>query len=603
MKEGFDHRRFLGSLTHKPGVYRMMDAEERVLYVGKARDLRKRVASYFRSGLAPRTAALMQQVADIGITVTHTEAEALLLENNLIKAHQPRYNILLRDDKGYPWILLTEGDYPRLAFHRGARRERGRYFGPYPGAGAVRETIGLLQKLFRLRSCEDSFFANRSRPCLQYQIRRCTAPCVGYIAPADYAADVRLAVEFLDGRCDRVVTGMVERMNAAAERLEYESAARYRDLIDRLRQVSERQYVEGGGGDTDVIAVHAEGGMACVQVFFIRGGRNLGNRAFFPKVPEGMNEAETLTAFIGQYYLLHDVPPAVILGHEPDDAEALAGMLELRRGSKVAVSWSVRGDRARWLEMARQNAALALRARLAAGAGMRARLDALADLLELDESPERMECFDISHTQGEQAVAACVVFDREGPLKSDYRRFNIEGIRPGDDYAAIRQAVTRRYTRLRKGEAPLPDILFIDGGRGQVAQAVEVLSELQIEGVAVVGVAKGSDRRPGREVLVLSDPGRTPILRIPQDALHLIQQIRDEAHRFAITGHRQRRAKARNVSPLEAIPGLGPKRRQTLLTHFGGLRGVMRSGVDDLAKVNGISRQLARRIYDRFHEE
>ncbi len=601
----FDSKEFLRHLTHKPGVYRMLDENAEVLYVGKARDLKKRVSSYFRrSGLPPKTRALMERTHSVEVTVTHTETEALILESNLIKALRPRYNILLRDDKSYPYIFLSTGhDFPRLGFHRGARREKGRYFGPYPSTGAVRETLNLLQKLFPVRQCQDSFYRNRSRPCLQYQIKRCTAPCVGLIDKHAYAEDVQHAVLFLEGRSDQVVQELVARMEAAAERLDYEAAARYRDQIAGLRRIQERQYVSGAGGDLDVIACRIQGGEACVEVFFIRGGRNLGNKAFFPKTPAHSTEAEVLTAFLPQYYLDKYTPEELLVSHEIADAGLLASALGSDSGRVPRISRPQRGERRRWVKMALENADIALSARLAGKMGMQRRLEALQDALGLAQLPARMECFDISHTMGEATVASCVVFDANGPLKSDYRRFNIEGIAPGDDYAAMRQALERRYTRLKKGEGKLPDILFIDGGKGQIRQASEVLEELQIEGVVIVGVAKGPERRPGMETLFLSGQSRPIILPADAAALHLIQQIRDEAHRFAITGHRQRRARQRRTSPLEQIHGLGPKRRQSLLKQFGGMQEIARAGVEDLVRAPGISKALALRIYDAFHPD
>ena len=603
---GFDSAHCLRHLTRLPGVYRMIGGDGKVLYVGKAKNLKNRVSSYFRDAarLSPRIASMVSQVANIEVTVTNTEAEALLLENNLIKEHRPRYNVLLRDDKSYPYIFVSLKDtYPRLAFHRGARREQGRYFGPYPSSGAVRETLNLLQKLFLVRQCEDSFFRNRSRPCLQYQIKRCTAPCVRLISEADYRRDVEHAVQFLEGKSEAIIEDLVRQMEDAAERLEYEKAAHYRDQIENLRKISERQYVAGGDGDLDIVACEIRSGVACVQVFSIRGGHNLGNKSFFPSLPESLSEAEVVGAFLGQYYLVREVPGEILVSHEPTEKSLLEEMLGLRRGRKVAISAQVRGERARWVELARRNVGHALDARLASKAGMQQRYEALQEELDLDAIPARMECFDISHTQGEATVASCVVFDGEGPRKSDYRRFNIEGIEPGDDYAAMRQALTRRYRRLKEGEAPLPDILFIDGGKGQVRQAHEVLEELQVEGVTIIGIAKGEERKPGLETLILSGQTAPTILPANSPALHLIQQIRDEAHRFAITGHRQRRAKARTTSPLEAIPGLGPKRRQGLLKRFGGLRGVSAASAEELAKVPGISRDLAQRIYDEFHPD
>jgi excinuclease ABC subunit C len=603
MNGEFDAKAFLKTLTSRPGVYRMLDDDGKILYVGKARNLKKRVSSYFlRSAQTPKTRALVARIRGIEVTVTNTEGEALLLENNLIKAHRPRYNVLLRDDKSYPYIYVSsEDEFPRLTFHRGARRGKGRYFGPYPNAGAVRETLNLLQKLFQVRQCEDSFFAHRTRPCLQYQIKRCTAPCVGLIDSREYRRDVDNAMRFLQGRSSRIIDELGERMNQAAERLEYEQAARYRDQIQQLRQVFERQYVSGEGGDLDIVAAVTAGGSACVQVFFIRRGRNLGNKIFFPRVPAEATEAEVLSAFIPQYYLDKPVPGEVIVNRRLQDSGLLQEVLSEQAQHKVAIRAGVRGERARWLQMAVNNAEHALTAHLAGRAGMLERFEALQDALGLEQMPARLECFDISHTMGEATVASCVVFDQEGAVKSDYRRFNIEGIEPGDDYAAMQQALTRRYTRLKKGEGKLPDLLFIDGGRGQLSRALAVLEELQVEGVTLVGVAKGEGRKPGLETLFLA-PHATP-LRLPADsaALHLIQQIRDEAHRFAITGHRQRRQRRRKTSVLEEIPGMGPKRRQRLLTQFGGLKGVARASVEELARVEGISRELARRVYDAFH--
>lgn len=602
----FDPQAFLRTLTEQPGVYRMLDAEGRILYVGKARNLKRRVASYFRAtGLPVKTRALMRQVAAIEVTVTRTEGEALLLESNLIKAHRPRYNVLYRDDKSYPWIYLaTDTPWPRLAFHRGARNRPGRYFGPYPSAQAVRETLALLAKVFRVRQCEDSVFRNRSRPCLQYQIERCSAPCVGRIGAQDYARDVEDAVRFLEGRSDEIVQALTERMQAAAAALEFEEAARLRDRIATLRRIQERQYVTGTRGDLDIVALAMEGGLAVVQVFFVRGGRNLGNKSFRPTVPDGEPPEAVMEAFLSQFYSVH-APPAEILVNLLDEAETglLEKALSERAGRQVRLRRRVRGERARWLEMAVRNARMALTAHLASRGGMRARLEALREALALDAVPARLECFDISHTRGEAPVASCVVFDEEGPRKADYRRFNIEGVTPGDDYAALHQALERRYRRLRAGEAPLPDVLFIDGGRGQLAQARAVLSELGVTGVILVGIAKGPDRKPGLETLFVA--GRAEPVRLPPDApaLHLVQQIRDEAHRFALTGHRQRRRQQRTRSPLESIPGIGARRRQRLLTHFGGLREVARAGVEDLMRVKGISRRLAEQIHAAFHGE
>ena len=608
----FDAKELLSSLTSRPGVYRMLDGEGNVIYVGKARNLKKRVSSYFqRSQTSPKTRAMVAQVQGVEVTVTHTENEALLLENNLIKELKPRYNILLRDDKSYPYIFLSQGeDFPRLAYHRGAKRATGRYFGPYPSAGAVRESLNLLQKLFRVRQCEDNFFRNRTRPCLQHQIKRCTAPCVELVSKDEYADDVRHTEMFLEGKSSSVIDELVGRMEAASSALNFEKAAEYRDQIASLRRVQESQYVSGEGGDLDVIAVISEAGLVCVQVFFVRGGRNLGNKSFFPRQVEESDPGEVLAAFISQYYLgehsLHAVPDEILLNLAPEGAELLQAVLSEQCGRQVKLSHRLRGERARWVQMAVANALSALAARAGSNANLLNRFETLQDVLGLDSLPQRLECFDISHTQGEATVASCVVMDTRGPLKSDYRRFNIEDVTPGDDYGALRQALTRRYTRLKKGEGKLPDILFIDGGKGQVSQAAAVLEELQLTDVMLIGVAKGPARRPGQEVLILSghflSTNKVPsILPAHSPALHLIQQIRDEAHRFAITGHRQRRGKARTTSVLEEIEGLGPKRRQSLLKQFGGIQEVARAGVDDLARIPGISRQLAQRVYDVFH--
>ena len=603
----FDSRAFLKTLTSRPGVYRMMDGSGKVIYVGKARNLKKRLASYFRKNLSsPKTRSMVARIRQVEITITHTENEALILENNLIKELKPRYNILLRDDKSYPYIYLSSGHrHPRLALHRGARKRKGRYFGPYPSAGAVRETLNLMQKLFRVRQCEDAFYANRSRPCLQYQIKRCSAPCTGMISDVRYREDVRHAELFLEGRSNAVIDQLVERMQAASEALEFEQAARYRDQIAALRRIQERQYVSGSGGDLDVIAAMVKNGIGCVQVFFIRNGRNLGNKSWFPRHTDDADAAELLAAFLPQYYLSggREIPSEILLNQPLEEAEWLAGVLSERAGHKVELRHRLRGDRSRWVRMAEANAGAALESLLAGKANLRSRFEALQEALELEELPCRIECFDISHTFGESPVGACVVFDLNGPVKSDYRRFNIREVAAGDDYAALEQALTRRYTRIKKGEGKLPDVLIIDGGKGQLARATRVLEELQITGVTLLGIAKGPSRKPGQETLFLSGRERPLILQGNSPALHLIQQLDGEAHRFAISGHRQRRGKARTTSVLEEIPGLGPKRRRQLLQQFGGLQEVARAGIDDLARVPGISRAMAGRIYERFHPD
>lgn len=583
-------------------MYRMLDASGSVLYVGKAASLRKRVASYFgRSPRDPRLHSMIAQIAGIETTVTRTEAEALLLENQLIKSQRPRYNILLRDDKSYPYIHLSiDQTYPRLSFHRGARRGKGRYFGPYPGVVAVRETLNLMQKLFGIRQCEDSVFSNRSRPCLQHQIGRCSAPCVGLISPHDYLADVQRAERFLEGRGEALAEDLAQDMERAAERLDFERAARLRDLIAHLRTVQARQFVEGGSGDFDAVVCRIAGGQACVQLLFFRNGVNLGGRAYFPRLPASASEAEVLDAFLPQYYLDRAVPDEILISHEPSQRPVLEQVLGERRGRAVAIRHRLRGDRARFLALAGRNADSALAAALNSSQAQAGRVEALRELLGLDEAPARMECFDISHTGGEGTVASCVVFDANGPLRALYRRFNIRDVTPGDDYAAMQQALMRRYRRIQAGEGLLPDILFIDGGKGQLARARTALGELGVEGVTMVGVAKGEARRPGEEQLVL-ESGRSLRPGPASPALHLVQQIRDEAHRFAITGHRKRREKRRRGSVLDEIEGIGPKRRAALLRHFGGLAGIEAAGVEELCQVKGIQRESAERIYAAFH--
>ncbi len=599
----FDHKAFLATLTHRPGVYRMIGTGGRVLYVGKARDLAKRVASYFTRAASRRIAMMVSQIRDIQITVTHTEAEALILENHLIKEYQPRYNILLRDDKSYPYIHLSDDEFPRLAFHRGARTGGGRYFGLYPSAGAVRETLKLLQKLFPVRQCENSQFANRSRPCLQYQIERCTAPCVGFVSPERYARDVQDTVLFLEGKASDVIDCWVARMEAASEALEFEEAAKLRDQIAALRSVQERQYVAGERGDLDIVATASRGGVACIQLFLVRQGCNLGNKILYPRNSEDTDEAELVSAFISQYYPERAVPAEILVSSLPPDRELLEQALSGQAGCRVRIIARPRGERARWLQMARTNAQMAVQARLASRSAAEQRLEALQQALDLESPPHRMECFDISHTRGDQTVASCVVFQDGVPSSRDYRCFNIWGITPGDDYAALRQVIQRRYARIQNGEGKMPDLLLIDGGKGQLAAVAEVLSEMGIDDLLILGVAKGADRKPGMETLFLLGEQRALILPASSPALHLVQQIRDEAHRFAITGHRQRRAKAKRRSLLEDIPGIGAKRRQRLLKHFGGLQGLARAGVEDIARVGSISKKLANAIYITFHGE
>jgi excinuclease ABC subunit C len=544
----------------------------------------------------------------VQVTVTGSETEALLLEQNLIKSQHPPFNILLRDDKSYPYIFLSQGEaFPRLGFHRGAKRAAGRYFGPFPSASAVRESLNLLQKIFRVRQCEDSFFRNRSRPCLQYQIRRCSGPCVGLVSEAEYAAAVRRTTLFLDGKSTELASELADAMEQAAARLEFERAAVLRDQVRSLQAVREQQVIEAGDGMIDVIAAAAGPGAACVHVLFVRDGRVLGSRSYFPRCRLEETSAEVLAAFVPQFYLgargEREVPREVLLAEEIDDAEVLAEALSAAAGRRTAVSARPRAARAQWVKLARDTAQLNLGSHLASRQRMHEQLNELQEALGLEAVPERIECFDISHSGGELAVASCVVFDGGGALKSDYRRFNIEGITPGDDYAAIRQALLRRYTRLKSGEGRLPDLLLIDGGKGQLAQALEVLEELQIEGVTVVAVAKGSTRKAGFETLVLGKERRERVLPPDAVALHLIQQVRDEAHRFAISALQRRRAKKSAGSPLEGIAGIGPKRRRELLRYFGGLQGVANAKLEELMRVPAISRKIAEDVYAAFHDE
>jgi excinuclease ABC subunit C len=600
----FDSKPFLANLSQRPGVYRMLAANGEVLYVGKARNLKNRVSTYFSGSKAhaAKTMAMVSQIANIEVTATASETEALLLEYNLIKRHRPRYNVTLRDDKSFPYLYITtEQDYPRISFYRGNRKLPGRFFGPYPNARATRETVLLLQKLFLLRPCSDSFFANRSRPCLQYQIKRCSGPCVGLISVENYKQDVADAIKVLEGRGAELIDDLAQRMEEAAQKLEFERAARLRDQINGIKAIHSTQSVTRNvTEDIDAVALVSHGGDHCVSIVFVRGGRNLGSSNFFPRA--GLAEAgELLSGFLAQYYLGREAPGEILISQPIEDADLLEATLSERLEHSVRIRSGVRGVRARWLEMARTNAQIGLNMRRATEATTAEQLQSVAELFRLSAPPKRMECFDVSHTMGERTVASCVVFGPQGPLKSDYRRFNIDGLAPGDDYGAMRQALSRRYSRIKKGEAPLPDLLLIDGGPGQLAEAIAVMKELEIEGLCVAGVAKGADRRPGQERLFLAGEEQPRILPPDSPALHLIQRIRDEAHRFAITGHRQRRAKARTHSVLETVPGLGPRKRRELLRQFGGLQGVTRAGVDDLAKVHGIGRKLAQSIYDTLH--
>ncbi|MEO8418286.1 MAG: excinuclease ABC subunit UvrC [Methylophilaceae bacterium] len=598
----FDHKSFLKALPGLPGVYRMINAQDEVIYVGKAKDLKKRVSSYFLKTLpSPRTRMMVANIEKIETTVTRSEAEALLLENNLIKSFMPRYNVLFRDDKSYPYIALTGDEFPRLAFHRGVQRKGNSYFGPFPNAVAVRESIQLLQKVFRLRTCENTVFANRSRPCLLYQIERCTAPCVGHISQVDYQHDVAHASMFLQGREQQVMDELSQKMTEAAESQSYELAAVYRDRIQSLRQVQARQFVSDFNvSDADVIACAELQGQHCVNLVMIRGGRHLGDKSFFPKNADGYEIATTLEAFLEQHYVSQAMPPLIIVGL-PIETAALEELFSEQAGRRVRINTNPIGDKRVWLKMAETNAELALQQRSAQQANQQGRLLALREALDLSDSTERIECFDISHTMGEATVASCVVFDRGDMQNSEYRRYNITGITPGDDYAAMRDVLTRRYKKVAAGEGKVPDLIFIDGGKGQLGIAVEVMREVGLPDILLVGIAKGEERKPGLEQMFFPDRETPVSLKKDNPGLHLLQQIRDEAHRFAITGHRARRGKARMHSSLEDIGGIGAKRRQKLLTQFGGLEGVKNASIDQLAQVEGISQMLAEKIYQELH--
>jgi excinuclease ABC subunit C len=601
--KAFDGKARSRRLPTGPGVYVMRDARGVALYVGKAANLRKRVASYFDA--RPKVDRIMRMIAktrDIEVSLTRSEGEALLLENEWIKSQQPRYNVLLRDDKSYPWLVMTmDHEFPRIAFHRGARSRGKRYLGPYPSAGSVRESINLIQKIFRIRNCEDSYFAHRSRPCLQYQIKRCTAPCVGMVGKADYRRQVDDALLFLQGHSQKVIARLIRRMEQAAADLQFEQAASLRDQIDALKQMQARQLISASSGNLDIIALAQSGPRACVQVVSFRGGRNLGQRSHFPAQAEGFEAAEILQAFLGQYYRERVPPAQLVVSHEFGARALYEEVFGEKAGHKVRIQPHPRGERREWLQLTVRNARNALQLKLAGGSRLEAQLQDLQETLGLAAPPDCMECFDISHLAGGETVGACVVFDGNGPVKSRYRRYNLKDITPGDDYAAIRQVLSRRYRRIQAGEGLLPDLVLVDGGRGQLSKALEALAELGLDSVMVMAVAKGSARRAGYEEWVLPEPGASLRPGPESPASHLVQQIRDEAHRFAVTGHRGRRRQASVQSVLEEIPGIGAARRRALLTHFGGLKGVRRAGEEELASVPGISRQLAKRIFRSLH--
>jgi excinuclease ABC subunit C len=604
----FDPKPILKNLPNLPGVYRMINATDEVIYVGKAKDLKKRVSSYFNKNLpSPRTRMMVSNIVKIETTVTHNEAEALLLENNLIKGLMPRYNVLFRDDKSYPYITLTGDEFSRLAFHRGTQRQGNKtkgcsqYFGPFPNSVAVRESIQLLQKVFKLRTCENTVFANRSRPCLQHQIERCTAPCVGLVSDTDYRNDVHQAAMFLQGKTNEVIDALGEQMNAAAANQEYELAVVFRNRMQALRQVQAKQFVSDFNvSDADVIACAELQGQHCINLVMIRGGRHLGDRSYMPKNSDGESLETSMEAFLAQHYVAQNTPPLIVVGVKIETA-VLEEVLTAQAGRKVKINTNAIGDKRVWLKMAQTNAELALGQRAATAANQTAKLVALREALNLPDSTERIECFDISHTMGEATVGSCVVFDRGDMQNSEYRRYNVTGITPGDDYAAMRDVLTRRYKKVAAGEGVRPDLIFIDGGKGQLGIAVEVMAEVGLEDILLVGIAKGEARKPGLETMIFSDTGEMLNLEKDNKGLHLLQQIRDEAHRFAITGHRAKRAKARMHSSLEDIEGIGAKRRKALLTRFGGLDGVKSASIDEIAQVEGISQNLAEKIYGEFH--
>ena len=598
----FDSRPILKKLPNLPGVYRMMNVEDAVIYVGKAKDLKKRVSSYFNKNLPSlRTKMMVSQIAKIETTVTRSEAEALLLENNLIKGLMPRYNVLFRDDKSYPYIALTGDKFSRLAFHRGAQKKGSSYFGPFPNAVAVRESIQLLQKVFKLRTCENTVFTNRSRPCLQYQIERCTAPCVGYITTEDYAHDVSHAAMFLQGKTNEVMNALGDKMNTAAANQEYEAAVVFRDRMQALRQVQAKQFVSDFSvSDADVIACASLQNQHCINLVMIRGGRHLGDKSFFPKNSQDADLVETVEAFLTQHYVVQNTPPLIVCGAAVD-AKSFEDAFSEQSGRKIRIITNAIGDKRVWLKMAQTNAELALTQQQQTSSNQAARLLALREALHLPETVERMECFDISHTMGEATVASCVVFDKGDLQNSEYRRYNITGITPGDDYAAMRDVLMRRYKKVAAGEGKRPDLVFIDGGKGQLGVAIEVMQEVGLEDILLIGIAKGEERRPGLETMIFADTGEMLNLEKENAGLHLLQQIRDEAHRFAITGHRAKRAKARITSSLEDIAGIGAKRRKALLTRFGGLEGVKSASIDEIAQVDGLSQALAEKIYEQLH--
>ncbi|MWJ27773.1 excinuclease ABC subunit UvrC [Halomonas sp. ZH2S] len=601
----FDAKHFLDNVSQAPGIYRMLNARGETLYVGKAKRLKARLSSYFRGRLNTKTQAMVAHIADIQVTVTRSEIEALLLEQTLIKELRPPYNILLRDDKSYPFVFVSDRHpYPALEYKRVRKRSNdGRYLGPYPSSGAVRESLSLMQKIFRIRNCEDSVFAHRSRPCLQYQIQRCSAPCVDYISQEDYQRDLEHAVMCLEGKSDAVTQALTHAMEVASEALNFEEAARFRDQVKQLRELQQRQFVDTEGGDADIFALAQRPGALGISVLSVRDGRLLGARHHMPANDLDLTPEQLLADFVSQFYLgqPREIPGEVIISHPLADAELLTEALCQQAGKRIRLAHQVRGHRAQWQHLAMTNAEQQLASQLANQTQLSKRFAALQHALHLDEPPQRLECFDISHSQGEATVASCVVFDQNGPRKGDYRHFRIEGVAAGDDYAAMQQVLTRRLKRVKSGEAEKPDILIVDGGKGQLNMARTVLDELALPEIRLLGVAKGSTRKAGLETLFLETSDNTLSLDPASPALHLIQHIRDESHRFAIAGHRAQRDKARRTSTLQDIPGIGPKRRRELLRYFGGLQGVQKANREELARAPGISSALAETIHRSLH--
>ena len=606
----FNSKKFVSSLTSRPGIYCMKNNNDKVIYIGKAKNLKKRVSSYFnRADLAPiKTQAMMKQVDNIDVTITETESEALILENNLIKEYKPKYNIIFRDDKSYPYIYLTTAHkFPRFNYYRGSLKGKGEYFGPFPSAGSVKKTLNLIQKLFLIRSCEDSVFANRSRPCLQYQIKRCSAPCVNYITKEDYQSDIDNAVLFIEGKKEKIIKTLTEPMQIAADGLDYEKAAKLRDQIRSVREIQEKQYATGKVNDVDIVVCAKNNNQACIQLSFIRSGLNLGSRKYYPRHIEEQSESDLIQAFLSQFYLnnkkLKKYPTEILVSHDIDEKILVETVIYEKFKQNIKIKFKVRGERAKWLSIAKENATIDLRQKLAINENLTKRYKALQDLLSFAEPIEKMECFDISHMQGESTVGSCVVFGKHGAIKEQYRKFNIENITKGDDYAATSQIIRRRYMRLIKENNVLPDLILIDGGKGQINVAKKELDELQLSHILILGIAKGPSRKVGMENLILSIDNEIIECDSASPALHLIQHIRDEAHRFAIMAHRQKRKKKRSRSILEEIEGIGNKRRQLLIRHFGGLQGVSKASINELTKVSGINKNLAKKIYETIHDD